>query len=395
MGEIWLATASGIGGFRKKIVIKTIVPQYAHDPSFVDMLTSEARLCATFNHPNLIEVFDFFEHEGVHAIAMEYVVGRSLSQLMHRARAAGRPIPPWVALRILWECCCGLECAHAHDVIHGDLSPGNVMLSFAGLAKVLDFGVASSADARSSQLKGKYHYMAPERINAKINDRRTDVYAIGVIMYVLFTGRLPITAPSDAALLWAIVNSRPERPSAYVTIARDIEDVILHALELDPEARFQDMGSLLHAIASCRDNQTRSQLDMAMFVGTLFPGAPDLPAHVRASLATMAPDVEASATGLDTELEDIEVSLVFDDPLPMPPRQPVPLFEAYEAQESRLSPAGLFHVSGIERVDGPRPSVFDGASSDEPLRPSIARGAFGDLPPKDKAWPWTRSLIKP
>ena len=394
MGEIWLASASGIGGFRKKIVIKTIVSQYAHDPSFVDMLTSEACLCATFNHPNLIEVFDFFEHDGVHAIAMEYVVGRSLSQLMHRARATHRPIPPWAALRILWECCCGLECAHTRDVIHGDLSPGNVMLSFAGLAKVLDFGVASAADVRSSQLKGKYHYMAPERIDQKINDRRTDVYALGVIMYVLFTGRLPITAPSDAALLWAIVNSRPELPSAYCTIARDVEDVILRAMERDPEARFQDMGSLLQAIAGCRDSQSRSQLDMAMFVGSLFPNAPDLPAHVRATLKTLPPDMEASSAGLDTELEDIEVSLVFDDPIPMPPRQAVPLFEA---QASRLSVAGLFDArpAGIDRSDVPRSGVFDVASGDEPMLPSTARGAFGDLPPKNTAWPWTRSLIKP
>ena len=284
MGEVWLATASGSGGFSKKVVIKTVLPDRAHDPAFVDMLTREARTCAELSHPNLIEVFDFFEHRGVYAIAMEYVVGRSLSQIVRAAKVARVPVPPSAALRMIWEACRGLEVAHAANIIHCDLSPGNIMLSFAGVTKVLDFGVATAADLRSDRLKGKYHYMAPERVTSVVHDRRTDVYALGVILYVLFTGHLPVTAPTDEALLWAIVNNPPKPPSAHGPIDPEVEQVILRAMERDPDRRYQDAPSLLRAISGCRDGQPGacSQLDMALFAGSLFPDAPE---RYRASAA--------------------------------------------------------------------------------------------------------------
>jgi tRNA A-37 threonylcarbamoyl transferase component Bud32 len=435
MGEVWLATASGTGGFRKKVVIKTIVPDRAHDPSFVDMLTREARLCAELNHPNLIEVFDFFEDRGAYAIVMEYVVGRSLSQIVRAAKAVGVAIPPWVALRLIWECCCGLECAHSHDIIHCDLSPGNLMLSFAGLTKVLDFGVASSAEFRGERLRGKYHYMAPERVSDVVNDRRTDVYALGVIMYVLFTGQLPITAASDEALLWAIVNSRPRPPSTLVAIEPDVESVIMRAMSHDPALRFQDAGSLLLAISRCRDGEAGActQLDMARFVGSLFPDAPELPAHVRAALlAEPEPHDADAARRRETLLAygaavlgDFEISVdLFDDAVPatgaptpaeVPSRmRTTPMQQLFDIPASRTSHSGVFDSSpgvgaGSRRglfAQGTDPpptgareqasgsGVFDDVPGDEPVRPST-RGVFGDLPPTGESWPWARSLIKP
>ncbi|HRC57608.1 MAG TPA: protein kinase [Kofleriaceae bacterium] len=288
MGEVWLATATGSGGFTKKVVVKTVLPERADDPSFVEMLTREARMCAELSHPNLIEVFDFSEHDGVYMIAMEYVVGRSLSQIVRAAKVANSPIPPWFALRMIWECCRGLECAHSHKIIHCDLSPGNVMLSFTGFTKVLDFGVAHSIQAglKADRLKGKYHYMAPERIRSLVTDARTDVYSLGVILYVLFTGRLPISAATDEALLYAIVNEKPKPPSAHRVLPRDIEDVILCAMQYDPARRFQDVGSMALAIAQCRDGHPAActQSDMAQYLGALFPDAPDLPEHLRVAL---------------------------------------------------------------------------------------------------------------
>lgn len=288
MGEVWLAAAMGTGGFSKKVVIKTILPERADDPAFVEMLTREARMCAELSHPNLIEVFDFSEHDGVYLLAMEYVVGRSLSQIVRAAKATGQTIPPWFALRIISECCRGLECAHANKIIHCDLSPGNIMLSFSGFTKVLDFGVAHSGrqGLKADRLKGKYHYMAPERIRSLTIDARTDVYSLGVILYVLFTGRLPISAPSDEALLHAIVNEAPRPPSAHRVIAKDIEDVISCAMQYDPRRRFQDVASLAAAIAACKDGHptVATASDMAHFLGSLFPEDSDLPAPLRAAL---------------------------------------------------------------------------------------------------------------
>jgi len=412
MGEVWLATSSGSGGFVKKVVIKTILPDRAHDPPFIEMLTREARLCAELSHPNLIEVFDFFEDGGIYAIAMEYVLGRSLSQIVRASRTSRSPIPAWAALRLVWECCHGLECAHEHDIIHCDVSPGNIMLSFAGQTKVLDFGVASRADIRGERLKGKYHYMAPERVDQLVNDRRTDVYALGVILYVLFAGRLPITSPTDPGLLWAIVNSRPKPPSAYRTIDPDVEAVIMRAMAYNPEERFQDAGSLQQAISRCRDGRPGActQLDMAMFVGALFPDAPELPAAVRAALKSHPEpiDIDETQRGLSllaygsAELEDLEISIdVINEPAPATGiadsrGRTAPVRQLFDTQPSRASHSGVFDTNpGIPSQEPSTSGVFDIVPAPEPASPSTTRGVFGDLPAKDESWPWARTLNKP
>src|SRR5262245_9719604 len=215
MGEVWLATVSGSGGFTKEVVIKAVLPERAGNRMFVDMLAGEARICGKLSHPNLIEVFDFIDNDDVCLIAMEYVVGRSIAQIARAAHKRGEQIPPWFALRVLWESCLGLDCAHANNIIHCDLSSGNIMVSFTGTTKVLDFGVAQGSDAGGAgPLKVKYHYMAPERIKTHVADRRTDIYALGVLMYGLFTGRWPYVAPDEAALAKAILDHAPPPPSA-------------------------------------------------------------------------------------------------------------------------------------------------------------------------------------
>jgi eukaryotic-like serine/threonine-protein kinase len=390
MGEVWLATASGSAGFAKRVVVKTILPEYASNPSFVEMLTREARLCAGFAHPNLIEVFDLFEHGGVYAIAMEYIVGRSVSQILRASSAARVAVPPWAALRMIWESCRGVECAHEHGVIHCDLSPGNIMLSFAGMTKVLDFGVASAIGSRGARLTGKYHYMAPERVKSLISDRRTDVYALGVVMYTLFAGRLPIVAENDDKLLRAIVETEPQPPSAYRPIDPNVESVIMRAMARDPDARFQHAGDLLHAISHCPDGHPSacSQLDMARFLASLFRDASDLPAHARAALR--------DAPLHEHEVADIEISIdMLEEVLP-------PTATAITQTQTTAPVRALFESATRTSRSG----VFDERSRDEASSSGVfdlpvarthasTRGVFGDQPPEDDAWPWERSVIKP
>src|SRR5262249_17515912 len=133
MGEVWLATANGYGGFTKTVVVKTLLPELASDRMFVDMLAQEAQICAKLSHPNLNEVFDFTEHDGVYLLAMEHLLGKPLHHIMRAAREHECEVPAWFALRIAWECCRGLECAHAQGIIHCDLSPSNVMVTYAGV----------------------------------------------------------------------------------------------------------------------------------------------------------------------------------------------------------------------------------------------------------------------
>lgn len=395
MGEVWLASAMGTGGFIKKVVIKTILPERADDPSFVEMLTREARMCAELSHPNLIEVFDFSEHDGVYLLAMEYVIGRSLSQIVRAAKAAGQIIPPWFALRIIWECCRGLESAHAHKIIHCDLSPGNIMLSFSGFTKVLDFGVAHSGfqGLKADRLKGKYHYMAPERIRSLVIDARTDVYSLGVILYVLFTGRLPISAPTDEALLHAIVNETPRPPSAHRVISRDIEDVISCAMQYDPRRRFQDVASLAAAIAQCKDGHpaAASSGDMARFLGSLFPEDKDVPEPLRASLH------HSGAVPTVTQDEDSHSLLAYSSGELEELDRPSPVVEVGAQETFSLAPRGRAVSAPSERATT-EPTHGEPAApgSGEPARSegdsvrrlfdggatvrSVARGLFDIVP---------------
>lgn len=274
MGEVWLATATGHGGFSKNVVLKTLLPEYAHDPLFIEMLAHEARICAKLSHPNLIQVFDFSEHNGVYLLAMEHVIGRPLHHIVRAARARNWSVPAWFALRVAWECCRGLACAHDQGVIHCDLSPSNVMVTFTGVTKILDFGVAHSLarGKKADRLKGKFSYIAPERIKSLETDCRTDIYSLGVMLYLVFTGQLPFVANNDDDLLYKIVHTRPRPPSELAPIDSRIERLILRAMQPDPAQRYQKMVDVLAELSPCLEGQlgTYGQHDVANFVSRLF-----------------------------------------------------------------------------------------------------------------------------
>lgn len=274
MGEVWLANASGHGGFTKTVVLKTLLPEYARDPLFIEMLAHEARICAKLSHPNLIEVFDFTEHGGIHLLAMEHVMGRPLHHIMRAAKARSWSVPAWFALRIAWECCRGLQYAHEQGVIHCDLSPSNVMVTFTGTTKILDFGVAHSLSRgpKADRLKGKFSYIAPERIKSLDTDCRTDIYSLGVMLYLVFTGQLPFTASNDGELLYKIVSTRPRPPSELAPVDSRIARLIMRAMQPDPARRYQNVSEVLAELSPCLEGQLGAygQHDVANFVSRLF-----------------------------------------------------------------------------------------------------------------------------
>lgn len=425
MGEVWLATASGYGGFTKTVVVKTLLPELSRDPLFIEMLAHEARICAKLSHPNLIEVFDFSEHDGVYLLAMEHVAGRPLNQVMRTARARGWSLPAWFALRVAWECCRGLECAHEQGIIHCDLSPSNVMVTFTGLTKILDFGVAHSSalGPKPDRLKGKFPYMAPERIRSLVTDRRTDVYALGVMLFLMFTGQLPFTGPSDRALLDRIVSRPPPRPSDLCPIDGRVEQIIVRAMQADPAARYQDAGELLAALATCLDGQLGAygQQDVAAFVGRLFAEEEADAEYDDTHLPPM-PRLEANDDVAELDSVDIEVESLLEIPQEAAaPSSDRPANDTFARGSAPMRPLDK-HVSRVfssvaalgdtrttvQSLFGERPSrgpdvsrVFERPAReppglDEPRAPAPA--GFGRYSsrsrPETPEWPWPTSRTK-
>jgi serine/threonine protein kinase len=396
MGEVWLATASGHGGFTKTVVLKTLLPEVAHDPLFIEMLAHEARLCAKLSHPNLIEVFDFSEHDGIYLLAMEHVAGEPLHHILRTARARGWQIPPWFSLRVAWECCRGLECAHDQGVIHCDLSPSNVMVAFTGVTKILDFGVAHSTarGPTADRLKGKFSYMAPERIRSLATDRRTDIYALGVMLYLLFTGQLPFQAASDQALLHDIVHVRPVPPGELCTIDPRIEQLILRAMQPDPRARYQTIGELIAELSPCIDAQLGiyGQHDVASFVRALFHTRHAGVGDTTRTAALLAGDEIEEIDSFDIEVE----SSVFEIPHEPPSTSSASSLHEMWSSRARASPT-------IAPLARPLTTVFDYREA----RTSV-QNLFGDgdgdgdrasrhstsRAPALASWPWPSSRTK-
>lgn len=404
MGEVWLATSTGHGGFHKPVVLKTVLPELANDPLFIDMLAHEARVCGRLSHPNLVEVFDFSLQDGVYLLAMEHVTGWSLSQILRAAHERDWPLPPWFILRIAWECGRGLAHAHSRGVIHCDLSPSNVMVSTEGVTKILDFGVAHAAEAgpTADRLKGKFSYMAPERIRSLATDRRTDVYSLGVMLYLMFTQRLPFTAETDAQLMFKIVHQVPRPPSAYGAIDPVIEELIIRAIQADPANRQQSIDEVVAGLAKCLGGRlgAHSQDEVAVFVASLFGASDTKPHRVPTSPYE---DSEIELRSVDVEVDDLAIPL---DASPEP-RGSRPSIDAIEPRGSVVDPHTTWSV-----VRGAKPHTVVFSGSPLPRtphstvfhdRPSIAvrhtnvfaaREREPSSRDTDEPWPWPTSRTK-
>src|SRR6202142_1688145 len=219
MAEIYLARLPGVGieGFEKLVVLKRILPQHALDPELLRMFADEARLSATLTHPHITEVHDVGTDGDAPFFAMEYVHGANLRELLRaHARAAGRPAAPLPlahAIEIVAAAAAGLHYAHERlgprgeplGIVHRDVSPSNVLVSYDGAVKVSDFGIAKWAYQRTQTqegaLKGKFAYMSPEQCRGKALDARSDVFALGTLLYELTTGEPPFAGDSDLEIL--------------------------------------------------------------------------------------------------------------------------------------------------------------------------------------------------
>ncbi|HSS01775.1 MAG TPA: protein kinase [Kofleriaceae bacterium] len=286
MAELYLTRTVGIEGFEKLVCVKRILPQFSDNPSFVNMFLNEARLAATLHHPNIAQIYDIGQDAGEYFFAMEYVHGEDLGRLVATGRESGVPISPDCALTLVAGLCAGLH--HAHEkasaegkplgVVHRDVSPTNVLVSYDGAVKLVDFGIARAGrEPTSSQtgLKGKIAYMSPEQCRGKVVlDRRSDVFSVGTILFELTTGRRPFVAETEYGVLQMIVDTDAPRPSALVQgYPPALEAILMRALARDRDRRFSTALELQNQLEDfAHDNRLRvSPLVLARLMSTLFP----------------------------------------------------------------------------------------------------------------------------
>jgi tRNA A-37 threonylcarbamoyl transferase component Bud32 len=269
MAEIYLARLPGVGieGFGKLVVLKRILPQHALDPELLRMFVDEARLSATLTHPHVTEVHDVGTDGDAPFFAMEYVHGANLRELLRaHARAAARPAAPLPlthAIGIVAAAAAGLHYAHERlgprdeplGIVHRDVSPSNVLVSYDGAVKVSDFGIAKWAYQRTrtqeGTLKGKFAYMSPEQCRGRNVDRRSDIFALGTILYELTTGAPPFSGDSDLEILnWIATGAAkpPAWPAEAGAYPAALAAIVMRALAPDPADRFPTMQSLQVAL---------------------------------------------------------------------------------------------------------------------------------------------------
>jgi serine/threonine protein kinase len=249
MAEVWRAKITGEGNFQKIIAIKKILPHVSEDEDFITMFTDEANITSTMNHANIGQVSEFARVGDTYYIQMEYVSGRDLKGVWSWSKARGTVIPVELSAYIVSKMCDGLQYAHDRGVVHRDISPQNVLLSWEGDVKVIDFGIAKATEksgkTRPGTLKGKFAYMAPEQIRGLPLDGRSDIFAIGVCLYEMVTGQRGFQAESEFSLLEMVRNVEIRPPSLLnQTLPAELERIIYKALAKDRDQRYLNAADM-------------------------------------------------------------------------------------------------------------------------------------------------------
>lgn len=237
----------------RPVAVKVLAEPYDRDRGYVQRFQREARAAARLSHPNIVQVFDSGSDDRTHFIVMELVEGRTLSDRLHEEG----PMAPNEVIRIGGDVARALAAAHDRGVIHRDVKPGNVMLTKDGRVKVVDFGIAHASGAeaitRSGLVMGSASCLSPEQAQGASGDQRSDIYALGCVLYHMLTGRPPYVADEPMATLYQHVNEPLTPPSSIRPVPPELERVILRCLEKDPSRRFDSAGQLLGALSSSMD----------------------------------------------------------------------------------------------------------------------------------------------
>jgi len=285
MADVFLAVARGPMGFNKLAVVKRLRSNLAGDPSFRNMFLDEARLAARLNHPNVVHTYEVGEQDGVYFIAMEYLEGQSLNKVIREAVKREEVLDQAFCARLASDALAGLQ--HAHElrdydgkplgIIHRDVSPHNVFVTYSGQVKMVDFGIAkaalSSTETEVGVLKGKVAYMAPEQAVGGAIDQRADVFAMGIVLWELLTRQRLMTGDSAAVILNRLLNAPiPSVSTARPDVDPELDAICARALEKDPRYRFQSAQEMRDALDRfiAATGKTVRQDEIGRTVGDMF-----------------------------------------------------------------------------------------------------------------------------
>ncbi|HEY4182232.1 MAG TPA: protein kinase [Kofleriaceae bacterium] len=389
MAQIYLARQSGLGSFERHVVLKTILRERANDQRFVTMFLDEAKLAATLNHQNVAQVYEVDQADGAYFMAMEYVHGENARAILETTLRRGWTIPLELAIMIISGAAAGLHHAHERrgkggaplNIVHRDVSPANIMVGYDGSVKVLDFGIAKAEERATKTvggtIKGKYGYMSPEQCKGKPIDRRSDIFALGIVLYELTTLRRAFKGNDDFETMKRIVAGDVVLPSVAVPgYPRELEAIVLTAMANDPNSRFQTGQELIEALDAfaVRAKLTGSNTAMGRFMTQLF-GAKKEPwvsseqggDRTEISDAGGVSDPDNEKTAIVDPNREIPREAMREDTLPPALRNPAP-----RTQPMPTAQAGM--IQPRSNTTATQPAIADNGAPTAPMRATPAPG---------------------
>jgi eukaryotic-like serine/threonine-protein kinase len=391
MAEIWLARQTGVAGFNRFVVIKKILPHLAEEETFRTMFLDEARMSALLSHPNIVQVYDLGEAETTYFIAMEFILGENLAAVAWRGVKRQRPLSPVFGARIMADACKALNYAHflrgsdgkPLEIVHRDISPQNVLVTYEGEVKVVDFGIAKAASksqhTKTGMLKGKFSYMSPEQCLGNPVDKRSDVFALGIVLYELCTGKRLFKHESELMILEMITKRRITPPSEVAdNIPPELEQIIMRSLEKDASQRFQTGQDFQIALEDFirSQNESATNADIAAYMRALFQDK----IEEKRKLCEIASRDDFAGAAFEEEATDRAA-------------QGTPVRRGRVSQPTPAGPRGSglpssVHVNGVYRAGGPSSTptmhpmpMVPQAPGATPFPANLPTAALGQLTP--------------
>ena len=286
MAELYIARQEAMGGFEKEVVVKVLQPRYAENPRVVQMFLDEARLAAKLNHQSIVHVYDVAEDGGLKYIAMEYIRGETLTEIVKHGLAAGKYLPLEHAVHVVRQTAAGLAYAHTWRepdghllrIVHRDVSPTNILVTMEGQTKIVDFGIARAQDELREEggvRPGKASYMSPEQVKGAGVDTRSDIFSLGIILYELALGQRLFRGPAESVMKRIVEDKVPPPTAVRRDFPPALELIVMRALEKRPDDRYQSAEEMrvdLEEFLADEGLRTGSRR-VALYMKEIFPPA--------------------------------------------------------------------------------------------------------------------------